>query len=131
MIDWKKAQQRVEMNKNIRRKKSSLYFGIIKSGALTLSVGLRDKLLEKNKNIAFAHPGYLKEEHLIMIEFLADDEKEGARKITNMHEHKGAAAFSAKAFFNQVGLDFDKLLGRYKAEPIDELDGEWWFFRLK
>lgn len=131
MIEWRSAKNLVIMSKNIRRKKSDLSVGITKSGAMTISAGLRDKLLEKNKKIQYAHAGYLEDENLIMIQFLAEGKKDGARKITNMQARKGTSAFSAKAFFNQMGLDYSKLYGKYDVEPIEELDGEWWFFRLK
>ena len=131
MVNWKKIEAEAKVGTNTRKRNSGDFIGITKSGVMTISSGFRDRLLAKNPKILYALPKFHEGENLIMIEFLEDSEKKGARKITNMDKDTGTSGFAAKSFFNQMGLDYTLLLKRYNVEPIEELEGEWWFFRLK
>ena len=131
MEDWKKITKEAVKGKNIRKRSSSPAMGITKSGVITLSSGLRDEILKRNPKIQFACPSYHKGKGMILIEFLEGDNQEGARKISNMKADRGTAGFAAKSFFTQVELKYKELNGKYDVERINELDGEWWFFRLK
>ncbi|MDY0295689.1 MAG: hypothetical protein RB296_00015 [Acidobacteriota bacterium] len=131
MKNWKKIVDEAQMNRNARTRKGGNTLSITKSGSLTLSSALRGHLLTGNPEITHARPGYHPGEKLLMVEFLTNGRLDGARKISNLKTGKGTSALMIKSFLNQVGLDAKKVAGRYPAEPIRELDGEWWYCKLK
>jgi len=131
MKNWKKIKDEAQMNRNTRTRKGGKTVGITKSGSLTLSSALRSHLMETNPAITHARPGFHPGEKILMVEFLTSGKLEGARKISHMAMGKGTSSLAIKSFLNQVGLDVKKIAGRYPVEPIKDLDGEWWFCKLK
>lgn len=131
MKNWKKIVDEAQMNRNTRTRRSGKTLGITKSGNLTMSSALREHLLATNPGITHARPGYHPGEKILMVEFLTTGKMEGARKVSNLKSGKGTSSLAVKSFLNQVGLDPKKIAGRYPAEPIKELDGEWWYCKLK
>ena len=131
MKNWKKIKDEAQMNRNTRARKGGKTMSITKSGSLTLSSALRGHLVQTNPDITHARPGHHPGEKLFMVEFLTNGKMEGARKISNLKSGKGTSSLAIRSFLNQVGLDPKKIAGRYPAEPIEELDGEWWYCKLK
>ena len=131
MKNLQKIKEEAQMNRNTRTRKGGKSVGITKSGSLTLSSSLRNHLLEKNPGITHARPGYHAGEKVLMVEFLTEGKLEGARKISHMGTGKGTSSLAIKSFLNQIGMDAKKVAGRYPVERIEDLDGEWWFFKLK
>ncbi|MBN1197546.1 MAG: hypothetical protein JXA62_09085 [Candidatus Aminicenantes bacterium] len=131
MRNWKKIVDEARMNRNVRTRKGGNTMSITKSGNLTVSSALREHLLATNPGVSHARPGYHPGEKILMVEFLTNGNMEGARKVSNLKSGKGTSSLAIKSFFNQVGLDPKKIAGRYTAEPIADLDGEWWYCKLK
>lgn len=129
--NWQKLVNESQMNRNVRTRRGGLSFGITKSGSMTISAALRERIRDADPEFTHARPGFHQGEKIVMVEFLKGGKTEGARKISHMGQGRGTSSLAVKSFLNQVGLDVKKVSGRYPAKPIEELDGEWWYFKIK
>ncbi|MCK5880127.1 MAG: hypothetical protein KAH24_10105 [Holophagae bacterium] len=131
MTDWKKLIEESKKAGAVVRMESVPTFNITKAGALSLSSALRRDILSRRQDITHALFRYHEGEQIIMVEFLPEGSAIGARKISNMNPSKGTASMGFRSFMKQMGLKLEDMLGRHEAIRINDLDGEWWMFKVK
>ena len=131
MTNWNQILKESKMATGVVRTRSVPTFSITKAGTLSMSGAVRNDILSRRQDITHVRPRYHEGENIILLEFLTDGSERGARKISNMHAKTGTGSAGFRSFLKQMGLKLQDVIGRYDAETVDDLDGEWWMFKLK